>query len=255
MSEQRIVIQLADTRVAYPTGELFRATATIREGELCALVGRNGTGKSSLLRILAGITPPSRGEVFVGGVDLADASPRELARLVSFVSTERVSVTNLRVRDVVALGRTPYTNWFGSLTEADNTIIKQAMRRVGVEHFADKRVSTLSDGENARVMIARALAQQTPVILLDEPTAFLDIAGKYELCEMLAELCAEGKTILFSSHDLATVWHSGCSLALIFDGELHHGTASEMAKNPALSRFFESSGFRMDYSTGVLHRM
>ena len=255
MSEQRIVIQLADTRVAYPTGELFRATATIREGELCALVGRNGTGKSTLLRILAGITPPSRGEVFVGGVDLADASPRELARLVSFVSTERVSVTNLRVRDVVALGRTPYTNWFGSLTEVDNTIIKQAMQRVGVEHFADKRVSTLSDGENARVMIARALAQQTPVILLDEPTAFLDIAGKYELCEMLAELCVEGKTILFSSHDLATVWHSGCSLALIFDGELHHGTASEMAKNPALSRFFESSGFRMDYSTGVLHRM
>ncbi|MBO7168820.1 MAG: ATP-binding cassette domain-containing protein [Rikenellaceae bacterium] len=88
MSEQCIVIKLSDTRVAYDTGELFRATAAIREGELCALIGRNGTGKSTLLRILAGITPPSRGEVFVGGVDLADSSPRELAQLVSFVSTE-----------------------------------------------------------------------------------------------------------------------------------------------------------------------
>ena len=251
----KIIIELKDTQVGYDSRELFRANAAIRQGELCALVGRNGTGKSTLLRMMAGISRPTVGQIEINGVDIANASARTLATLVAFVSTERIAITNLRVRDVVALGRTPYTNWFGSLTDADHQIIDHAMERLEITRLADKRVTTLSDGENARVMIARALAQQTPVILLDEPTAFLDIAGKYEFCEMLAELCSEGKTILFSSHDLSTVWQSGCSIALIHDGQLHHGTAQEMSKSMALARFFESSGFIMDYSTGILRRI
>lgn len=253
--EKTTAIQLSDARVGYDSRTLFRANAALHSGELCALVGRNGTGKSTLLRMIAGIARPAPGEVAIDGVDISEVSARKLASLVSFVSTERIAVTNLRVRDVVSLGRTPYTNWFGSLSATDNRIVDEAMERLEITRFAHKRVSTLSDGENARVMIARALAQQTPVILLDEPTAFLDIAGKYELCETLAELCRTGKTILFSSHDLSTVWHTGCSLALIHDGKLHHGTAQEMAKSEALAQFFESSGFRMDYSTGLLQRI
>ena len=253
--EERFAIQLTDARVGYDTRTLLRADARLQKGELCALVGRNGTGKSTLLRMIAGITRPAQGQVTIDGVDISEVSARKLASLVSFVSTERISVTNLRVRDVVSLGRTPYTNWFGSLTANDHRIIDESMERLEITRFADKRVSTLSDGENARVMIARALAQQTPVILLDEPTAFLDIAGKYELCETLAELCHTGKTILFSSHDLSTVWHTGCSLALIHDGKLHHGTAREMSESVALTQFFESSGFHMDYSTGLLQRI
>ncbi|MBQ8863926.1 MAG: ABC transporter ATP-binding protein [Rikenellaceae bacterium] len=252
---QHSVIQLENVSVGYGPRQLLTADAAILRGELCALIGRNGTGKSSLLRMIAGITPATEGRIAIEGVDLAGLSPRRLASLVSFVSTERISVTNLRVRDVVALGRTPYTNWFGSLTSADHAIVDEAMARLGVEHFADKRVSTLSDGENARVMIARALAQQTPVILLDEPTAFLDIAGKYELCEILSGLCRDGKTILFSSHDLSTVWNVGCSVALIYNGALHHGNATEMKSSPVLTEFFRNSGFRMDFSTGVLHRI
>ncbi len=248
-------ITLNNAQIGYEGKTLLCATTQFHRGELCALVGRNGTGKSTLLRVLAGVARRPQGEVLVDGVDLAKVSARELAGLVSFVSTERVGVANLTVEDVVSLGRTPYTNWLGGLRSEDRDVVDWAMRRLGVHEFAGKNVSTLSDGENARVMIARALAQQTPVILLDEPTAFLDIAGKYELCEMLDSLCSEGKTIIFSSHDLSTVWATRCSIALIYEGELHHAPMAEMCYGEALSGFFRESGFEMDYSTGALRRL
>ncbi|MBE6209058.1 MAG: ABC transporter ATP-binding protein [Rikenellaceae bacterium] len=248
-------IQLLQTGFGYDGRTLVHSTTDFVQGELCALIGRNGTGKSTLLRALAGITHPTEGKVLVNGTNIHRISSVRLAELVSFVSTERIAVTNLKVRDVVALGRTPYTNWLGSLSRNDNEIIERAMERMGVASFAQKQIATLSDGENARVMIARALAQQTPVILLDEPTAFLDIAGKYELCETLRDLAAEGKTIIFSSHDLATALATNCSIALIYNGELHHGTAEQMRSSSALASFFNESGFSMDYSSGVLRRI
>lgn len=248
-------VTLNNARIGYDNHTLFCATTQFGRGELCALVGRNGTGKSTLLRALAGITRQPQGEVLIEGVDLALTSARELAGLVSMVSTERVNVANLTVEDVVSLGRTPHTNWFGRLASSDRDVVDWAMCRLGVQDFAQKRVATLSDGENARVMIARALAQQTPVMLLDEPTAFLDIAGKYELCEILQGLSSEGKTIIFSSHDLSTVWNSECAIALIYDGELHHTTSAEMRESEALRGFFSESGFEMDFATGTLRRL
>jgi iron complex transport system ATP-binding protein len=129
-----------------------------------------------------------------------------LARIVGFVSTERVRVANLRVHDVVALGRTPYTDWIGNLTDADRSAVAEALELVGMGSFAAAPMETLSDGEAQKVMIARVLAQDTPVILLDEPTAFLDFYARREVCELLARLAHErGKTIIFSSHDLALV--------------------------------------------------
>lgn len=250
-----ITIELNETQIGYDNRVIASASTSFVAGEMCALIGRNGTGKSTLLRVLAGLMRPMQGAVRVAGVDLAGVSSRQMAELVSFVSTERVSVTNLKVRDVVSLGRTPYTNWIGSISAHDREIIEQAMERLGVSDFATKRVSALSDGENARVMIARALAQQTPVILLDEPTAFLDIAGKYELCEILQELASEGKTIIFSSHDLSTALSTGCTIALIHDKKLHHGTVDELQRGSALGSFFSESGFCVDYSTGVLRRI
>ena len=253
--ESSAVIQLNNLRVGYDSHTLLTASACLGRGELCALIGRNGTGKSTLLRLVAGITRAQKGEVAIEGCDLHNASAAQLARLVSFVSTERINVTNLTARDVVSLGRTPYTNWLGALSRNDRHIVEQAMERLSIRHLADKPTSAMSDGENARVMIARALAQQTPVILLDEPTAFLDIAGKYELCEILGSLAADGKTILFSSHDLATVWSSGCSIALIHDGKLHHGTAEQMRRSSALADFFSEAGFSMDFASGTLRRV
>jgi iron complex transport system ATP-binding protein len=133
-------------------------------------------------------------------------SPRRLAETIGFVSTERVRVTNLRVRDVVALGRTPYTDWTGRLSPEDTAAVEGALEQVGMSDFHAKHIDTLSDGEAQRVMTARVLAQDTPVILLDEPTAFLDFYARREVCELLARLAHEyGKTIIFSSHELDLV--------------------------------------------------
>lgn len=175
-------------------------------GTLTVMIGRNGTGKSTLLRVMAGLARPLSGEVLVAGADIAGLPPRRLAETIGFVSTERVRVVNLKVQDVVALGRTPYTDWIGKLTDADRAAVRDALVMAGMSEFAGKSMDTLSDGEAQRVMIARVLAQDTPVILLDEPTAFLDFQARREMCELLARLAHEGgKTIVFSSHDLALV--------------------------------------------------
>ncbi len=173
--------------------------ATFTKGTLNAIVGRNGSGKSTLLRVTAGLAKPLAGEVLIAG----DGS---LERRVSLVSTERVRALNLRVRDLVSLGRAPYTGWAGRLTEQDHDSIDTALKLVGMSSFTDKYIDTLSDGEAQRVMIARALAQDTPVMLLDEPTAFLDYHSRREIVELLVNLAQEqGKTIIFSSHELDLV--------------------------------------------------
>jgi iron complex transport system ATP-binding protein len=191
--------------------------AVFDAGTLTALVGRNGSGKSTLLRVMAGLAKPFAGEVLAGGRNAAGGllstpqtivslSPRQLARTVGFVSTERIRVTNPKVWDLVALGRTPYTDWIGNLSEQDRAAVDEALALVGMEALAGKSVETLSDGEAQRVMIARVVAQDTPVILLDEPTAFLDYVARREVCELLARLAHErGKTIVFSSHELSLV--------------------------------------------------
>jgi iron complex transport system ATP-binding protein len=198
---------LKDLVVGYAGRTLIENVDTVFEaGTLTVLIGRNGTGKSTLLRIIAGLAKPLGGRILVDGADISAMSPRKLAATIGFVSTERVRVTNLRVRDVVALGRTPYTDWIGNLTETDHTAVSEALELVGMGDFAAAPLDTLSDGEAQKVMIARVLAQDTPVILLDEPTAFLDFYARREVCELLARLAHErGKTIVFSSHDLALV--------------------------------------------------
>lgn len=175
-------------------------------GEFVALVGRNGAGKSTLLRTAAGLAKPLGGEVLIDGVSIEKLPRRDIARLVSLVSTEPVRVHNLSVEDMVALGRSPHTGWLGRLSDEDQLIVTQAIELVGLRDFSARMIENLSDGERQRALIARALAQGTPVILLDEATAFLDHWARREVSELLARLAHEqGKTILFSSHDLALV--------------------------------------------------
>ena len=198
------MIRLEKITLAFDKRTLLQdADATLCKGTLTALVGRNGAGKSSLLRILAAIDAPTAGQVMVDGKPLHNIPAEERAKIISFVSTQRVRVANLLCRDVVATGRAPYTNWIGRINSEDSAIINQALAAVGMEAFANRAIDTLSDGEFQRVMIARALAQQTPVILLDEPTAFLDIPTRFEICRLLADLAHnQGKTIIFSTHDI-----------------------------------------------------
>ena len=166
------MIRLNDLTIGYGHRILLQhASATIPAGELVALVGRNGTGKSTLLRAIAGLGERLGGEIRLDGHSLETLSPQQLATTVSFVTTERVRIPNLRCEDVVALGRAPYTNWIGRVQEQDKAIVERSLELVGMAAFAGKTMDRMSDGECQRVMIARALAQDTPIILLDEPTS------------------------------------------------------------------------------------
>ena len=177
--------------------------AQIKGGELTCLIGRNGTGKSTLMRTLAGFLKPLGGTALLDGRDVSRLSPAERSHLISVVLTDRVDVDGMRVQDLVSVGRQPYTGFFGKMSSDDEEVVNKAIADVGMTDFAGRQVNSLSDGERQKVMIAKALAQQTPVILLDEPTAFLDYPSKKEMFQMLSKLCHEqGKAVLVSTHDL-----------------------------------------------------
>lgn len=232
------MIRLENISLAYDGRTIIReSSAQLGRGELCALIGRNGTGKSTLLRAIIGLLKTSAGRILLDGEDVAMLADDVKARLISFVSTERVRVANLLCEDVVATGRAPYTNWIGRIQEQDRKIVAEALRTVGMESFASRSIDTLSDGECQRIMIARALAQQTPIILLDEPTAFLDIPARFELCRLLRRLAQEQqKCILFSTHDIDAALPA-CDSALIIEEGAISKVAIEQAKGVIDSLF------------------
>ena len=237
----------------------------VQSGELTCLLGRNGVGKSTLLRTMAGfqkplggsveVTPPrphpeqsapSRSHCFpsfreqrplvpqgegVGedGISVHFLSASERSRMISVVLTAKPDVQNLTAGEVVGLGRSPYTGFFGTLTKADQTIVSQAMEQVGITPLARRSLGTLSDGERQKVMVAKALAQQTPIILLDEPTAFLDYPSKVELMQLLSRLAKEmDKTIVLSTHDIELVAKIATRFLLLSEKGLQEVNASEL---------------------------
>ena len=221
------------------------------ECELVALIGRNGAGKSTLMRTIARLQPAISGEVFIAGKSLAGFSRSELAGVLSIVSTEPVGVSHLTVRQLVSFGRFPYTNWIGKLTAEDIFLVEEAMRLTGVTQLGNKRLYEISDGERQRAMIARTLAQDTGLILLDEPTAFLDMPNKYEAVHLLHRLTrAKRKTILFSTHDLNIAMQAADKLWLMIDGVLHEGAPEDMALNHQLARLFEGTKLHFDDRKG-----
>ena len=250
--ERIYTIELHDVTLGYGDRVLMAdASVGFGWGELTALIGRNGTGKSTLLRTIAALSRPRSGTITVEGKDLFSLSMKEVAERISFVSTDDVRVQNLRVRDVVALGRAPYTNWVGRLTAEDKAKVEESLRLVGMAAFADSSVESLSDGERQRVMIARALAQDTPIILLDEPTAFLDLPNKYEICLLLRRLThQEGKCILFSTHDLSIAIELCDTIAMIEGGEFRYGTAQMLIESGDMQRIFEHTQIEFDREKG-----
>ena len=225
-------------------------SATVKRGELTALVGRNGTGKSTLLRAITGLGERIGGDILLGDKSIDSLSTAELATMVAFVTTDKVRIANLRCRDVVALGRAPYTNWIGRMQEQDEETVMRSMELVGMSDYADKPMARMSDGECPRIMIARALAQQTPIILLDEPTAFLDMPNRYELCTLLQRLAhEEQKCILFSTHELDIALALCDSIALISPPQLHLLPTEEMVKSGYIEKLFTSGIVNFDPTT------
>ena len=212
------------------------------KGKLTALIGRNGTGKSTLLRAMAGLNNRYKGVISLDGKDIRDLSTPQMARMMSFVTTERTRISNLRCKDVVAIGRAPYTNWIGTMDSHDREIVTRSLEAVGMADYADRTMDKMSDGESQRVMIARALAQDTPVILLDEPTSFLDMPNRYELCTLLGRLAHEhDKCIVFSTHELDIALNLADNIALIDPPHLHNLPSTQMASSGLIERLFNGA--------------
>ena len=250
-TERIYTIELHGLTLGYGDRVLFEgADIGFGWGEFTALIGRNGTGKSTLLRAIAGLGKPLSGGIVVDGRRLEDMTAREIASKISFVSTEEVRITNLKVADVVGLGRAPYTNWIGTLAKGDRAKVRESLELVGMAAFAHKAMDTLSDGERQRVMIARALAQDTPIILLDEPTAYLDLPNRYEICLLLRQLAhTQGKSIIFSTHDLNIALELCDTMAMIEGGRFYYGTAADLIAQNEIQRLFEGTSLCFDRET------
>ena len=250
-------IELFDLSVGYkqqrgvPVEVLNRLNFSAAHGEMVALIGSNGTGKSTLLRTIAGFQPWLAGDVRVGGKSIRSMGIKEMAQIISFVSTENIRVPNMTVFDLVAYGRFPYTNWMGSLTEDDRAVINSAIGMVGIKKLAHRSVLHISDGERQRAMIARALAQDTPVIILDEPTAYLDVSNKYEIFHLLQVMAADrNKTIILSTHDLNIAFRVVDKLWMITENFSSQVAPEDAALKGWLDQLFQNEHIGFDTVEG-----
>lgn len=227
-------------------------SVSLQAGELVCLLGPNGAGKSTLLRSLAGMQPPIAGEVRLLGENIYKLAPQELAKRLSLVLTEKVDVGMLSAYTLVSLGRYPYTDWWGNLTPQDEAIVNWAIKSVGAVHLAQRHVSELSDGERQKIMIARALAQSPIVMLLDEPTAFLDLPRRVEIMQLLRQLAQEtNQAILLSTHDLNLALRLADKVWLLaINGILHVGAPEDLVLSGAFADTFESEGVEFDVASG-----
>ena len=252
-------VELNDLSIGYRSKQGVRVvaeglTAQLQRGQLTCLLGENGIGKSTLLRTLAAFQPKLSGSIMIEGRELESYSERELARTIGIVLTEKLDVQQMTVMELVEMGRAPYTGFWGRLNEDDRKACDEAIALIGIEPLKDRMVQTLSDGERQKVMIAKALAQQTPVIFLDEPTAFLDYPSKVDMLLLLRRISREAqKTIFLSTHDLELALQVADTIWLMTKSgkskeesgkrtELQIGTPYELAQSGALSQFIERGG-------------
>jgi iron complex transport system ATP-binding protein len=251
-------IEIKNLEIGYKTKKQTNSVAanlnaTICGGELTCLLGANGVGKSTLLRTLSGFQPKLAGDIFIHGKEIDSYSDKALSRIVGVVLTEKVSVRDMSVTELISLGRSPYTGFWGRLNESDEAIVQASLSLIKIEALANRPVQTLSDGERQKVMIAKALAQETPVIFLDEPTAFLDFPSKVEIMRLLHRLSRQtGKTIFLSTHDLELALQIADKLWLM-DAKKGFtiGKPDELKENGSLENFFQCEGVVFDRQTGL----
>ena len=226
-----MVINLSQLSVGYSLSHpvISDINLELRSGQLACLIGENGIGKSTLLKTLTGFLPKMKGSLLLGNRDIESFSQRELARQVSIVLIQKPDVQNLTIEEIIGLGRSPYTGFFGRLRAEDRKVVDDAIATMGIEKLRGRMIQTLSDGERQKVMIAKALAQETPIILLDEPTAFLDFPSKAETFQSLQRMAHErDKLILLSTHDLELAVRFADSLLEVKKGALQAVSATEV---------------------------
>lgn len=218
---------------------LDSVSTTVDEGRLVGLVGPNGAGKTTLLRTINGVLDPERGSVRVAGQDVAGLDSRATSRLVATVPQSTASTFEFPVRRIVEMGRTPHLGRFGTRTAADRDAVDEAMDRAAVDHLADRPVTEVSGGERQRVFLARALAQDTPVLLLDEPTSDLDVNHQVRTLDLVADLVAEGRTVVAAIHDLDLAARYCDELRLLHDGRIRAtGSPDEVLTDASVEAAF-----------------
>ena len=227
--------------------------ARIYSGEFTCLLGANGVGKSTLLRTLSAFQPKLEGEIAVLGRDVDSYSDKELSTTIGVVLTEKCDIRNMSVRELVEMGRSPYTGFWGRLGKEDKQVVEKSIALVRIENLASRMVHTLSDGERLKVMLANALAQETPVILLDAPAAFLDFPSKVEIMQLLHYLTrSTNKTIFLSTHDLELALQIADKIWLMDrTNGITTGTPEDLALSGQLSGFFARMGSVFDSETGL----
>ena len=260
MNRLEVTIRIDHLSIGYPGKGKDRCKvvadgicADIHGGELTCLLGANGVGKSTLLRTLSAFQPKLGGDIYLMDREIGRYTDKQLSRLISVVLTEKCDLRNMYVSELVGLGRSPYTGFWGTLSAEDKEVVEEAIGLVGIADLRGRMVHTLSDGERQKVMIAKALAQQTPVIFLDEPTAFLDFPSKVEMMQLLHRLSRQtGKTIFLSTHDLELALQIADKIWLMDrQNGVTVGTPEDLALDGSLGSFFARKGIVFDLETGL----
>ncbi|WP_075603639.1 ABC transporter ATP-binding protein [Saccharicrinis aurantiacus] len=248
------LLSLVNLSVGYSKDDALHSdiNVSVNAGEFTCLLGPNGAGKSTLIKTISGFLPKVEGEVWFGKERIENLNEQKKAKLVSVVLTERISVPNLTVFELVGLGRTPYTGFFGKLTDTDVQKVYDAIKAVGLAKFAHKSIDKMSDGERQKAMIAKALVQETPFIILDEPTAFLDFPAKIEIMQLLLQLSRDhNRGILLSTHDLEMALQIADKIWLIGpDRKLTEGVPEDLVLSNDFNDFFERDGIHFDKHAG-----
>ncbi len=252
----RSIIETDNLTIGYSTAGRVKTimqnlNLSANTGELIALIGRNGSGKSTLLRTLVSLQPPLDGSILLNGKPANKKDFSDIPRIVSFTSTEPLSVHNLKVREAVALGRFPYTNWIGTLSSEDECVVNQALKETDLVQLSDRNIDNISDGERQRVLIARSLAQDTDIMVMDEPTAFLDLPSRFSIVSLLRKLTREkGKCVIYSTHDLDTALGEADALWLMTDSGIEQGAPEDQILTGCLAKTFESPMLTFSQITG-----
>lgn len=252
------VLQTTDLQIGYRRKRSAKTIVAdhinvdLHSGELICLLGPNGSGKSTLIKTLAGMLPGLDGNTTLFGDDLTELSARDIAKRLSTVLTDKITIGNLTVYTMVAFGRSPYTGWLGSLSQKDEEVVRWAIEATGLRDFVHRDVARLSDGERQKVMIARALAQDTSVILLDEPTAHLDLPNRVEIIRLLRRLAHKtGKGILLSTHELDLALKAADRIWLMNrQQELITGVPEDLVLDGTFEHVFKQDSFDFDRATG-----
>ena len=251
-NDEHTVLKTTNLSIGYPTKDGDRVVAdeinlNLPKGKLTCLVGKNGIGKSTLLRTLSKMQPKLSGTIEFENKNMDDFNGVELAKKISLVLTERIPSSNLTVYELIALGRQPYTNWIGKLNIQDIELIQLAIEQTHIKDLVNQRCDELSDGQLQRAMICRALAQNTDLIILDEPTAHLDIQHKIETFKLLSNIAKDlNRSILISTHEIQMATQMADQLWLMTKDKIITGEPKDLIESDKINLIFDSNSITFD---------